>query len=154
MKNNLNKHKALIHIQKKELGLTDDEYRTILQSVTGKTSTSEMNYTELSKIINSLNTLLVASGKASLGYISPTKSGSSGSSGHSGSSNNSGKNRRPTTFLEAVKSKAYATLGKNADARLKGFLQKMNKTSLDECTSKELRRVMGFLSTLQKQTKR
>ncbi len=132
-----NKQIALIHIQKKELGLTDDEYRTILNSTTGKLSSADLNYYELGKVIEALNTLLVSSGKAALGYIDKKPSSSY-------------QSFKRQNFPNAVRAKAKATLGEHTDNRLNGFLQKMNRTSLEECSPKELRRVMGFLSTLQK----
>jgi len=42
---------ALIHIAKKQLRLKEDDYRTLLGSVTGKTSAGEMTLSELNAVI-------------------------------------------------------------------------------------------------------
>lgn len=42
---------AKIHIAKKELNLTDDNYRALLQGVTGKTSTKGMSLPEMDEVL-------------------------------------------------------------------------------------------------------
>ncbi len=135
-KTGLNKQIALIHLQKKHLGLSDDEYRTVLKSVTGKTSAAQLNYSEVSAVITAMNTLLKKAGKATLGYVN-TQAGSSS---------------KPT-LLNAVNAKAHAVLGNHAADRLAGFLKKIQKSSLEACTPQELRRIMGFLSVVEKNSR-
>ncbi len=53
MKNKLdNKKLAVIHIVKKELGLSDSEYRKILQKVTGVDSAKQLDYKGFRKLMN------------------------------------------------------------------------------------------------------
>lgn len=53
MRKNLdNKKLAVIHIVKKELGLSDPEYRKILRKVTGVDSAKELNYKGFRKLMN------------------------------------------------------------------------------------------------------
>ena len=48
---------AKIHIAKKDLGLSDDEYRDILYRVTKKRSSSKMTFGQLESVIRELKTL-------------------------------------------------------------------------------------------------
>jgi hypothetical protein len=53
MKNKLdNKKLAVIHIVKKELGLSDSEYRKILRKVAGVDSAKELDYKGFRKLMN------------------------------------------------------------------------------------------------------
>jgi len=53
MKNKLDNGKlAVIHIVKKELGLSDSEYRKILREVTGVDSAKELDYEGFRKLMN------------------------------------------------------------------------------------------------------
>ena len=53
MKNKLdNKKLAVIHIVKKELGLSDSEYRKILQMVAGVNSAKQLDYKSFRKLMN------------------------------------------------------------------------------------------------------
>ncbi len=47
----MQKLKAKIHIAKKELGLTDEEYKAALFAATGKESSKDMDYSELVVVI-------------------------------------------------------------------------------------------------------
>ena len=42
---------AMIHIAKKQVGLDDDEYRLLLENVTGKTSAGDMTITERCQVL-------------------------------------------------------------------------------------------------------
>lgn len=46
-----NRVQGLIHIAKKDLKLDDDAYRTALYSITGKSSTKEMDLSEMNKVL-------------------------------------------------------------------------------------------------------
>ncbi|MEP0455203.1 MAG: regulatory protein GemA [Roseibium sp.] len=48
---------ARIHIRKKQLGLDDDTYRAMLERVTGKTSSANMDSTEHRKVLAEMNRL-------------------------------------------------------------------------------------------------
>ncbi|WP_019500851.1 regulatory protein GemA [Pseudanabaena sp. PCC 6802] len=48
-----NRLKALVHIAKADLGLSDEAYRTILASLTRKESTAGMGLSELNAVLNS-----------------------------------------------------------------------------------------------------
>lgn len=128
----LTKLKAIVHMQKERLALKEDEYRAILYAVSGKTSAACMNYFELSACINAMNRMLIQYGKPTCGFINTKANGKNGK------------------FIIAVKTKAKKVLGSTNDARLKDYLAKMQKTSLEQCNHTELRRIMGFLSTLEK----
>lgn len=47
----------LIHIAKSNLGLSDDDYRAVLESTTNKTSCSEMTVFELDQVIKAMRKL-------------------------------------------------------------------------------------------------
>jgi hypothetical protein len=52
---------------------------------------------------------------------------------------------------DAVRTRATAVLGAHAAERMAGFLKKIGRPSLDECSRSDLARVMGFLSRLERQ---
>lgn len=43
---------AMIHVAKKQLGLADDEYRSLLLSVTGKTSSADLDWQGRKKLLD------------------------------------------------------------------------------------------------------
>ena len=47
---------AKIHIAKKDLGLTDEDYRAILVEVTGKRSSADLSFLELGKVLDRFKT--------------------------------------------------------------------------------------------------
>lgn len=47
---------AKIHIAKKDLGLSDDDYRAILVEVTGKRSSADLSFLELGKVLDRFKT--------------------------------------------------------------------------------------------------
>ena len=53
--NKRNKMIAKIHIGKKYLGLSEDDYRVFLKASCGKESTKEMNINELQEVLNSMS---------------------------------------------------------------------------------------------------
>ncbi len=124
---------AIIHMQKKRLSLSDDDYRTILHSVTGYYSAKDFKTQEQFRAI-----IAVLNRQLGLLNLPPVHPG--------------GARKYQSPFLYAVSSKAKAVLGNSADARLAGYLKKMGKASLEECSPKELRRIMGFLSNISKTT--
>lgn len=118
-----------IHQQKKIAGLSDEEYRLILSAETGKESCSDCTLSELEQVFRAMNNLLVRMGENPF-HI---------------------RNLFYSSLSEVVQAKAEKVLGSGSAARLKGFLAKMGRSSLDECSDIELRRILSFLSTVQKQ---
>ncbi len=125
---------AIIHMQKKRLSLSDEDYRTILHAVTGYPSAKDFKTQEQFKAV-----IAILNKQLTLRNIPPIRP--------------KGTRRYQSSFLNAVSSKAKAVLGDSANSRLRGYLKKMGKNSLEECNPQELRRVMGFLSAVQKSQK-
>lgn len=126
---------GMIHMQKTAAHITDDGYRLILMGAAGKLSCSECSLKELFAVHKDLNTLLVKQGqKAFVFHRSP-------------------KHSNKPTIQNAVVAKAKKVLGQNWKERLDGFLQKLNKTSVKDCTENEIRRIMGWISTTERRKK-
>ena len=117
---------ALIHIAKKQCCLSDDDYRALLQSCAGISSAADIR--------SEFQFRMVMSGFKKLGFTSARATARTPRSG----------------FCSAVCARARAVLGDNYESRLAGFLRKMNRSSLSDCTADELRRVMGFISALER----
>lgn len=127
-----NKMLALIHLQKNKAKITDEQYIGILLDHAGVDSASKIeNIKQFKSVIDALNKILIAQGKAPLGS----------------SQNFILQSQR---FLNAVRAKANAVLGNHSKNRLQGYLRKMGKSGLEDCSMRELRRVMGFLSIIEK----
>lgn len=120
---------SLIHMQKNKAALGDDEYRLILSAETGKESCSDCTLSELEQVFRAMNNLLVRMGESPF-HI---------------------RNLLYSSLAEVVQAKARRVLGDGWASRLQGFLSKMGRKSLDDCSDIELRRILGFLSTLQRQ---
>lgn len=131
-KANRNKMLALIHLQKNKAKITDEQYIGILLDHAGVDSASKIeSIKQFKSVIDALNKILIAQGKAPLGS----------------SQNFTSQSQR---FLNAVRAKANAVLGNHSKNRLQGYLSKMGKSCLEDCSMRELRRVMGFLSIIEK----
>lgn len=126
---------GMIHMQKSAAHITDDGYRLILMGATGKLTCSECSIKELFAVHKDLNTLLVKQGQKAFVFH--------------GSPNHSNKK----TIQNAVVARAKKVLGENWKERLDGFLQKLNKTSVKDCTENEVRRIMGWISTTERRQK-
>ncbi|MEL3903749.1 MAG: hypothetical protein P1P63_01330 [Treponemataceae bacterium] len=123
---------ALIHMQKAKAALTDDEYLSILLDHAGVDSASKIeNIKQFKTVINVLNKILISKGLEPLG-------------------NQGNYNPKELQFLNAVRAKANTVLGFRNGKRLSGFLKKIGKEKLEDCSFRELRRVMGFLSTIER----
>ena len=127
---------ALIHAQKNAAGLSDDEYKTILYGATGKGSCTDCAQKELFSIFNDLNSVLEKRGQRKVVFRRNPN-------GH-----------KKTTIQDAVIYKARQTFGDGYYNRLQGYLKKMNKIDLASCDFKEIRQIMGWLSTEQKRGSR
>lgn len=126
---------GMIHMQKSAAHITDDGYRLILMGATGKLTCSECSLKELFAVHKDLNTLLVKQGqKAFIFHRGPNHS------------------NKPT-IQNAVETRARKVLGENWKERLDGFLHKLNRTSVKDCTENEIRRIMGWISTTERRQK-
>lgn len=126
---------GMIHMQKSAAHITDDGYRLILIGATGKLTCTECSIKELFAVHKDLNTLLAKQGqKAFIFHRSP-------------------KHSNKPTIQNAVVARAKKVLGKNWKERLDGFLQKLNRTSVKDCTENEIRRIMGWISTTERRQK-
>jgi hypothetical protein len=124
-----NRELARIHAMKKQAELTDEDYRTVLAGAAGVDSAKDIETPDqYYNVITALSNLLTARN-------SPA-----------------GGNRQ--TFRDAVKARAARILGENYQVRLSGYLRKMGQPDLNHCTDLELRRVMGFLSNIDRGTGR
>lgn len=125
---------SMIHAQKNTAKLDEDCYRTIIFGATGKQSCTDCDMTELRAVFYDLNIVLERQGKQAFRFFA--------------------KNEHPTQ-LDAVKVRAKKILGTDWQARLDQFIQtKVRNTTLPCLTQKELRQVMGFLSTLERTAKK
>lgn len=126
---------GMIHMQKSAAQLTNEEYRLILSGATGKQSCSDCSIQELFAVHKDLNAVLIKQGKKGFVFFrNPMPKGKS-------------------TIQEAVISRAKKVLGDTWKERLEGFLQKINRTSLRSCTEKEIRQIMGWISTVERSQK-
>jgi hypothetical protein len=123
---------ARIHVLKKEAGLTDEEYRVLLRSAAGVNSAAKIETPDqYYKVITALEKYLVSIGKPPTGRPVPSS--------------------KKRTLFEVVQDRAKRLMGENYRKRMAGYLRKMGKKELIDCSDRELRRVMGFLSILEKQ---
>lgn len=126
---------GLIHMQKSAACLTDEEYRAIIAGSTGRESCVYCSIQELLAIHRDLNAVLIKQGKKGFTFYSKQRP--------------SGK----SSIQDAVIARAKKVLGESWEERLKGFLQKLNKTSVYKCTDKEVRQIMGWISTVERKDK-
>ena len=131
---NRNKLISLIHAQKNAANIDEDCYRTIIFGATGKQSCTDCDMNELRAVFYDLNVVLVKQGKKPYRFFPHIE--------------------HPTQ-LDAVKARAQKILGEGWQKRLDEFIQtKVRKTTLSCLTQKELRQVMGFLSTVERNAKK
>jgi hypothetical protein len=125
---------ARIHVLKKEAGLNDSEYRILLSGAAGVTSAAEIKLPDqYCRVIAALEKYLVSIGKPPTGRPVPVS--------------------KQRTLYEAVEIRARHILGPGHQNRLAGYLKKMGKQELTDCSDIELRRVMGFLSSIERKEK-
>lgn len=126
---------GMIHMQKTAAQLTDEDYRLIVAGVTGKQTCSECSIQELFAVHKDLNAVLIKQGKKGFVFY---------------------RNPRPkgkTTIQDAVISRAKKVLGDNWKERLDGFLLRINKTSIYKCSDREIRQIMGWISSTERGTR-
>lgn len=129
-KSNRSRLISLIHAQKTSAGLDDVSYRIILAQKTGKESCSECTMQELKLIFESLNAVLQALGKKTFVYYPRWEQPS---------------------LKDAVTARAKKLLGEDWEKRLDSFAQtKFSKAKYILCDKSELRRIMAFLSNIER----
>jgi hypothetical protein len=124
---------ARIHILKKEAVLADDDYHSLLSGAAGVTSAADIDTPDqYYRVVFALEKYILSIGKVPSGRQERTKK----------------------AFPEAVAERAKHVLGPAYRNRLAGYLKKMGKADLGDCSDRELRRVMGFLSTVERNATR
>lgn len=118
---------GLIHAQKSAAGLSDDNYRILINGITNKTTCKDCSMIQLTEIFAQLNAILKQQGTEPFKYFA----------------------HRPT-LRDAVEARAQKVLGNDFEKRLTGFLARIKKPNLASCTEHDLRAVMGFLSTMER----
>lgn len=126
---------GLIHMQKNAASLSDDEYRLIIAGATGKESCSVCDMKELYSVFHDMNAVLENKGHRPFYFHKVNNS-----------------NTKPSV-KDAVVSRCKKLFGDNWNDRLQGFLNRMGKKSLFNCNDKEVRQIMGWLSTLERKQK-
>lgn len=134
MNENRKKLISLIHAQKTAAGLSDEEYRMIIAGTTDHTSCRECSYKELRQVFEDLNVILEKK-KLKRFYFHPVKQD------------------KAFGMKGAVIARAKNILGPEWEKRLNGFLEHIQKKTLAECNDKELRQIMGMISTVQRSEK-
>jgi hypothetical protein len=120
---------ARIHILKKEAALTDDEYRSLLSGAAGVLSAADIETPDqYYKVVFALEKYLLSIGRLPSGRAAAGE----------------------RTLAEVILDRAKRILGPGWQSRLSGYLRKMGRADLSRCSGRELRRVMGFLSSIEK----
>lgn len=130
-KSNRTRILGLIHMQKSASGMSDSEYRSVIQSQAGKNSCSECTMAELTEIFQAMNRYLTKIGKTPFFF-----------------------RRNPALMQDAVVARAKKAFGLDWKKRVDGFIERFNKSSLVFCSQQELRQVMAFITTMEKCRKR
>lgn len=125
------KYLSLIHLLKAKAHLNNETYITLLYSCAAVDSAAKIaTVQQFNAVVAALNKVLAAQGKAPLGAGTYIPQG--------------------TSFFNAVKTRLRRILGPQWEQRLAGYLKKIGKVRLEECSHTQLRRVMGFLSTVER----
>lgn len=121
---------SLIHAQKKEAGIDDETYRIIVNGATGKDSCSDCTMKELNVIFGDLNSLLIKQGKKTFSFYPRWE--------------------KPS-LADAVTARAQKILGEDWHNRLDSFAKtKFGKSSYRQCDNSEFRRIMAFLTNVER----
>lgn len=120
---------SIIHQQKKRAALSDEEYRSIIFAETGASSCSDCTVVQLEQVYRTLNRLLMLKGLATYRF------------------------RYALSPADVVEAKAEKLFGKNWQERIQGFITSKKLPDLNKCTDKDLRMILGFLSTIERTQK-
>jgi len=124
---------ALIHAQKNAAHLDDDAYRAIVYGATGEESCTDCTIQQLHAVFTDLNIVLEKHHKKPFIFRA--------------------RFEKPD-MRDAITARAKKLLGENWQDRLALFVQtKLQKQSLADCSEADLRRVMGFLSGVERGAK-
>lgn len=122
---------AKIHIAKKELGLTEEEYRKLLKELTGKESCKYMNENELDLVLQAFY-LLGWQPKQKLDFA--------------------GVNFDKKGMCMAIENLAEEVLGWGWKKRLKGYVKKkFGVDSIYWCNIYQLFKIFAFLRAIERQ---
>jgi len=114
------------------LSLDDETYRALLEGITGKKSSKEMNLKELSEVLDVFRQKGFPFRLTMPDYLSQEK-------------------RR---MIASIETRGETTLGQGWEKRVLGFLKKaFGKESLRFCTMNELRAAQGFINRIAKSQK-
>jgi hypothetical protein len=120
---------ARIHILKKEACLCDEDYRALLSGAAGVYSAKDIDSADqYYAVITGLEKYIMSIGKIPSGQV----------------------RRKVMTLMEVVEQRAKLVMGEAYERRMGGYLHKMGRQSLCECSQRELRGIMGFLSRVEK----
>jgi hypothetical protein len=123
------KELARIHVLKKEACLSDEDYRSLLFGTAGVSSAKDIDTADqYYAVIAGLEKYIVSIGKIPSGR----------------------EWRKVLTLMEVVQHRARRVMGEAYERRMGGYLRKIGKASLSECSQWELRGIMGFLSRIEK----
>lgn len=132
-KSNRSRLISLIHLQKKEAALEEGVYRIIIFSATGKESCGECSLSELKAVFTDLNSVLEKQGKKPFSFY---------------------YRRELPELKDAVRARARKILGDDWQNRIDSFAQaKFSKAKYMLCSKSELRRIMAFLTNMERRCK-
>lgn len=121
---------SLIHAQKTAAALDDESYRAIVSSASGKQSCSDCTMKELNTVFSDLNAVLTKQGKETFSFYPRWE--------------------KPS-LEDAVTVRAQKVLGNDWHDRLDSFAKsKFNKDNYRLCDNSELRRIMAFLTNVER----
>lgn len=122
-----NKLVTLIHAQARQAALTEEEYRMVIAGATDHLSCKDCSLQELQQVFSDLNIILEQKQMKKFFY----------------------RKKQVFGVQSAVIARAQKELGKDWDRRLQGFLKgRLHKDNLSECSSQELRQIMGMISAV------
>ena len=123
---------SLIHAQKSAARLDDEAYRAIVYGASGEESCADCTVAQLKAVFADLNIVLEQQHKKPFTFRARYEA---------------------PTMRDAVTARAKKLLGPQWQERLVLFVQtKLEKPALADCTEADLRRVMGFLSALERRS--
>lgn len=123
-------------MQRAAAGMQEDDYRALIYGLTCKTSCSDLSLDELFKVFDQINLILLSKGRRPFFFKTGNRN-----------------THHDYSFNGAVEAKAKRILGDDWQSRLDGYIAKMGKKSLAECADADRRRVMAWLSAVERRLK-
>lgn len=125
---------GLIHAQVHTACLDDEAYRAILYGATGEQSCSDCTVQQLQTVFADLNIVLERQHKKTFTFSHHTWH---------------------PTMRDAVTARAKKLFGENWKERLEQFIQiKIGKQSFSVCNEPDLRRIMAFLTAVERNSRK